>query len=326
MSGLIALEVRVTKACNLRCTHCSVDAGEAEYDELRRSEIKDILTQAKEMGAVYVTFTGGEPLLRGDITKLIKFATSIGLKPNIDTNGILLTPEKAEALKRAGVEVLQVSIDGREEVHDRIRGEGAFKAAIKGIENALTAGLHVNINFTLSKANLEEVEHVVMIAQALGVQSLSLERFIPAGRGSMEMALSPQEFRQALSRFFNLARFVQVKLTTTDPLRVLVDERLARAYEKEMRYRICGGCTAGIAALTVSYDGEVYPCPKLEISLGNIRKKSLEEIWESSELLWKLRSREFECSGCRYINLCGGCRAASFAHKNLFGKDPQCWM
>ncbi len=326
MSGLIALEIRVTKACNLKCSHCSVEAGEAEHDELGRSEIKDILEQAKELGAVYVTFTGGEPLIRSDITKLIKYASSIGLKPNIDTNGTLLTAEKAEALKRAGIEVVQISIDGREEVHDRIRGEGSFKAALAGVENALNAGLHVNINFTLSKANLEEVEHVVVLAQTLGVRSLSLERFVPVGRGSQEYELSPQEFRQALRRFFSLANFVGVRLTTTDPLRVLFDERLIKLYEEEMKHRVCGGCTAGIAALTVSYDGEVYPCPKLEVSLGNIRKTSLRDIWENSELLWKLRSREFECSGCRYINLCGGCRAASYAKGNLMSRDPQCWM
>ncbi len=326
MTGLIVLEVRLTKACNLRCRHCSVAAGEASYDELGTGEVKALLREARDMGAYYVTFTGGEPLLRRDLTRLVSFSSSLGLKPNLDTNALLLNREKAERLREAGLEILQVSLDGTRETHNYIRGEGAFEGAVRGIKAALASGLRVNLNFTVSKLNFNEIAEVVAIAEELGVSSLSMERFIPTGRGKSDYALSSQEFREAMERFFSLASEVDIKLTTTDPLRVLIDSTIVEHYREEMKHRICGGCTAGIAAVTVSYDGEVYPCPKLEVSLGNIRKESIRDIWEKAELLERLRRREFDCHTCSFINICGGCRAASYAQDNLLGRDPQCWL
>ena len=328
-SGLYAVEIRVTKACNLRCAHCSVAGGEAAHDELGTSEIKLLLEQLADMRVPYVTFTGGEPLLRMDVVKLIGFASSLGLRPNLDTNGMLISPAKAERLKEAGIDLVQVSIDGSQETHEKIRGQGSYAAALRGAREVVKAGIPLHINFTLSKLNINDLEAVAETAESLGARSLSLERFIAIGRGSgmAGQALSREEFREAMLRFFSLAERTQVKLITTDPLRVLVDRALVERYRDELSRRVCGGCTAGIAALTVSYDGEVYPCPKLPVSVGNIREQSIEEIWQESEVLEALRAREFKgrCGTCELVNLCGGCRAEAFARGDYLGEDALCW-
>ncbi len=328
-SGLYAVEIRVTKACNLQCRHCSVAGGEAAKDELGTSEIKHLLEQLAELRVPYVTFTGGEPLLRRDAIKLIAFASSLRLRPNLDTNGMLISQVKARRLKEAGIDLVQVSIDGSQETHERIRGQGSYAAAIRGAREVVKAGIPLHINFTLSRLNIHDLEAVVEVAESLGARSLSLERFIAVGRGSAmaEQALSREEFREALLKFFSLAERTQVKLITTDPLRVLVDRALVERYRDELSRRVCGGCTAGIAALTVSYDGEVYPCPKLPISVGNVREQSIEEIWQESKVLGTLRARDFRgrCSTCELVNLCGGCRAEAFARGDYLGEDAMCW-
>jgi radical SAM protein with 4Fe4S-binding SPASM domain len=328
-SGLYAVEIRLTKACNLRCAHCSVAGGEAARDELGTSEIKHVLDQLAELRVPYVTFTGGEPLLRRDAIKLIAYASSRGLRPNLDTNGMLINPAKAKRLKEVGIDLVQVSIDGTEETHEKIRGQGSYAAAIRGAREVVRAGIPLHINFTLSKLNLSDLEAVVETASSLGARSLSLERFIAIGRGGAiaEQALSSEEFREALHRFFSLAEHTQVKLLTTDPLRVLIDRKLIERYREEMSRRVCGGCTAGIAALTISYDGEVYPCPKLPLSVGNVREQSIAEIWQGNETLAALRAREFKgrCGECELVNLCGGCRGEAFARGDFLGEDTMCW-
>ena len=328
-SGLYAVEIRVTKACNLRCAHCSVAGGEAAHDELGTSEIKQVLEQLADMRVPYVTFTGGEPLLRRDVVKLIAFASSLGLRPNLDTNGMLISSAKAERLKEAGIDLVQVSIDGSQETHEKIRGQGSYAAALRGAREVVKAKIPLHINFTLSRLNINDLEAVVETAESLGARSLSLERFIAIGRGSgmAGQALSRDEFREAMLRFFSLAERTQVKLITTDPLRVLVDRALVERYRDELSRRVCGGCTAGIAALTVSYDGEIYPCPKLPVNVGNIREQSIEEIWSGGEVLEALRAREFKgrCGTCELVNLCGGCRAEAFARGDYLGEDALCW-
>jgi len=327
--GLYAVEVRLTRACNQNCIHCSVSGGRPAGNELATPEIFSILAEMAEMGVPYITFTGGEPLLHPDLLKIVEKAASLGLIPNLDTNGTLLTEEVALKLKEAGLDRVQVSLDGTEGTHDRIRGEGSFKEAVRGIKNAVGAGLKTSVNFTVSGLNLRELEAVADLAQGLGADTLSLERFISTGRGQTSgiPPLEPREFREVLIELYGLQARFKIKLTTTDPLRVLVLEDLQKEYADEMERRICGGCTAGIAALTVSFDGEVYPCPKVPHPLGNIREESLFKLWVENMALEPFRMRTFEgkCKTCPLLNICGGCRAEALARGEIFGEDPLCW-
>lgn len=325
--GLYLVEIRLTKACNLACRHCSVSAGDGGEDELTTGEIKDLLNSLKEMDVRYVTFTGGEPLLRTDLHEIIEYAEGLGLSTAMDTNGILLSSEMVDALKKAGLRHVQVSIDGVEETHDSIRGKGSFEKAVTGVKNSVAAGIRTTINFTVSGHNMNEVEDVVRIGEELRVDLVSMERFIPTGRGqAMEGAdLSSGEFKDVLEGFFSLGERYSIGLNTTDPLRaVVLGDDPNRCLD-----RICGGCTAGIAGLTVSFGGVVLTCPKVPVSVGNIKDRSIEEIWLENQALTPLRTRQFKgrCQTCPMINLCGGCRAAALARSgDWLEEDPQCWM
>ncbi len=329
VQGLYTAEIRLTRACNLSCRHCSVRAGEAGLNELTSKEVKNLIAQLAEMDARYLIFTGGEPLLREDVAELTQFAASRGLRVSIDTNGVLLSKEKSRDLRRAGVSTIQVSIDGSRKTHDYIRGKGAFEKATEGISNAVSEGLYTSVNFTVSRLNQKELPPVIQFSKSLGAKALTMERLAPVGRGSnlKKEAQSPEEFKESLKILFNET---DLKTNSTDPLAVFMKKEVLKSYREEDLFdRIRGGCTAGIAALTISSDGEVYPCPKLELSCGNVRDSGLKVIWLESPVLKKLRFRELKgtCGICRWKNLCGGCRAVAQAYSgDCLNQDPGCFI
>lgn len=326
--GLYTAEIRLTKECNLRCIHCSARAGSKGDFELGTEETKEILRQLAEMGALYVVFTGGEPLLRKDLIELVKHSVVLGLRVSVDSNGTLLSAEKASMLKDAGVSTVQVSIDGSEKLHNAIRGDGAFERAVEGLTNSVAAGIYTTINFTISKINMGEIPDVVRLAEEIGVSGLTTERFAPIGRGNRikEELLQPEEFKKSLEEIFA----ADIRSRCTDPLGVLLRPNVKNSYtSEELRRSIRGGCTAGIAAITISYDGEVYPCPKLEVSCGNIRDRPLLDIWLESDALKPLRYRRLKgrCKDCGLKNICGGCRAVAYAvHGDYLQADPTCFI
>lgn len=327
--GLYTAEIRLTKNCNLSCRHCSVNAGPSEETFLELDSVKEFLDQLAKMEVPYVVFTGGEPLLYEDLPELVEYASRLGLHPSVDTNGSLLSRDLAKSLKDGGVEVIQISLEGSKNTHERIRGKGSFEKALKGIENALEAGLYTTINFTISRLNKDELPLLIELAKKLGVQRVSMERLAPIGRGerlSKEL-LSPEEFRMSLITLFQVQ---DMQVSSTDPLALFLKKKVLERYsEDDLNSRICGGCTAGVAALTISYDGEVYPCPKLEISCGNAKNQSLMDIWYGSPVLQDLRYRRLRgrCEPCRFRNLCGGCRAVAHgATGDHLGSDPTCFI
>jgi radical SAM protein with 4Fe4S-binding SPASM domain len=328
-TGLYTAEIRLTKACNLSCKHCSVKAGRKEKDELKTEEIANLIDQISRMGALYVVFTGGEPLLQKDLPFLVETAISEGLRVSIDTNGTLLTMKNARALKKAGVSTIQVSIDGVKETHESIRGQGTFEKTLEGISHALNEGIYTTLNFTVSRLNQDDLPEVIKLSKNQGVNALTMERFTPIGRGKEieDFHQDPQEFKKSLEV---LLAAEGIKTNSTDPLAVFLKDKIIASYSKEaLKERIYGGCTAGVAALTISYDGEVYPCPKLEISCGNIRASSLQDIWENSGVLKTIRFRRFKgrCGGCEWKNLCGGCRAVAQAvNGDYLSDDSTCFI
>lgn len=327
--GLYTAEIRLTRACNLSCRHCSVAAGKKAENELTTGEVKSIIDELSDMGALYVVFTGGEPLAHPNILNLVDYAASKGLRVSIDTNGALLSKEKAKALKKAGVSTIQVSIDGTKQTHDSIRGGGSFEGAVSGIENSLKEEIYTTINFTVSRLNQNDLGKVIELAKNLGVSALTMERFAPAGRGAglKDMLQSPEEFRQSLEVLFSADG---IRVNSTDPLAVFVKNGALKRYSnKELEHRICGGCSAGIAALTISYDGEVYPCPKLEVSCGNVRQSALLDMWLKSKVIEEIRFRRLNgrCGSCAWKNLCGGCRAVAYAQSgDYLAEDPTCFI
>jgi pseudo-rSAM protein/SPASM domain protein len=342
----------VTKQCNLYCDHCyaAADTGTAP-GELTTAEGTRLLDDLAEFGVPVVLFSGGEPLVREDLLDLVAHAADRGLRPVLSTNGTLLTPERAAALRDAGLQYAGVSVDGMPARNDAFRGrEGAFDAAVRGIETCLDAGLKTGLRYTVTEHNADDLEPVIDLLVDLGVDRFCVYHLDYGGRGGgiRDVDLSPDRRRDLVRRLCDLTRAYHDRGEEIETLLVgnyadaayLVEyarERLGRdAVRRIAAYlRTNGGDPTGERVADVDYQGNVHPTQFWQdYALGNVRDRPFGAIWsdESNPLLARLRERpdglEGRCGDCRYREICGGgSPLRSLAvHGDPFAPDPQCYL
>lgn len=307
--------------CNLICTHCSSNADRHGPVGYTTAEAQDILCQMANIGVVDVAFSGGEPLLRRDLEDLIRFAREKGLSAGTSTNGYALTRRRAHSLKAAGLDRLQVSLDGTREAHERVRGKGAFDKAVTAIQRSLEAGLRTHICFTAMRSNAHLLPEMLDLALKLGVAGFNLSQFVPTGRGAAAEGLEPQMAKQLIKIWLDAkARHPALHLTAHS-------SGLAALSPDAEHCR--GGCQAGISIGCITPDGDVTPCVMFPLSLGNLRDRELAEIWLASPIVSALKSRAVggACASCPHRIACGGCRAAAWAITgDMMAEDPYCWL
>ena len=181
---LVAWET--TRACNLACKHCRAAAVNKPYEgELDTQAAFRLMDQIAEVGQPIVILTGGEPLLREDIFDIARYGTDKGLRMVMAPNGTLITPQIAEKMAASGIRRISASIDGAtKEFHDKFRGvDGAFDAAIRGIEYVKAAGIEFQINTTITKTNLDQIPRILELAEELGAVAHHIFLLVPTGRG-----------------------------------------------------------------------------------------------------------------------------------------------
>lgn len=323
----------VTNQCNLKCIYCYRDAGVELPGELSTIEGMKLMSEAKALENKVFILSGGEPLIRNDIFELAKYGTDIGLHLFLATTGLLLSEDVARRLRLAGVKGVSITIDGyHHETHDRVRGvRSSFKKAMKGIRNALNAGLSVQVNITALKLNYLEIPNIIVEMDRLGVSFIHVFNLIPTGRGDKidSLALSRREQEILLKNLLIIQNNVGVliKPTCMPYYWALMQEAKPAFYDKFFRI-YPKGCIAGVNYAYVSPVGDVAPCPYMPLFLGNIRHESLKEIWNNSIILRRLRDSsglKGSCGACRYRDVCGGCRAKALLYLGDFmEEDPSC--
>jgi MoaA/NifB/PqqE/SkfB family radical SAM enzyme len=253
------VSIEVTRACGCNCDHCLIKEGEGE---LETEEIKRVVDEALDLGASIITFTEGDPLLREDIFELIRYVDPERAVVNIFTPGLEMTPETARKLKEAGLYNILIGVYSTDpEVHDRIRGvSGAHEKAVEAIKMALDAGLLVTMSVHVKGDGVSEIFDLYEFAKDLGVHEFSIWEGIPK---SAEECLSRID-RETILRFYR-----KVNRTPGGP-RVFA----STYFEGEML-----GCMAGRRWIHVGVDGGARPCPYLGEDWGNVRDRSLKEIW-----------------------------------------------
>jgi len=257
--------IAVMKACPNDCIHCSAPSRQGQI--LESSLVKSALSQALDMGSYLITFDGGEPMLRHDLPELVSSVDARAVAASF-TSGYHLSAERARERKQAGRYAVRISIDSpREEEHDRIRGRaGAYGDALSGVKNALEAGLLVDLFMVTSPHNIDLLEEAFSLASDLGVHELSLYEIVAVGRWATHES-------EVLSDgdVLRLERFHKDKNRSEGPRVTALPYLLG----PEMF-----GCFAGRRWIHVDGDGEALPCAYMPLSFGNIRDKSLKEIWK----------------------------------------------
>jgi radical SAM protein with 4Fe4S-binding SPASM domain len=276
-------------------------------------------------------FTGGEPFLRQDLFAILDYVRKCGFSTSLMSNGTLIDGDMAWRIKEAGVSDVQISLDGLEPTHESLRGKGSFQRTLTGIRNLVAQGVEANINLTVSGLNMNETGELVRLAEELGVSAIAFSRLVPTGRGKnlSSEALTCEEVAHFYDELRGFKDNSKVVVTSRDPLSAIADME-GEIPQTEMPI---SGCAAGIFGVTITADGTVMPCRRMDLPVGNIKETSFRELWVESPVLWSLRRREDYqggCESCRYWAVCRGCRAIALArarangHEDYLGPDPQC--
>lgn len=322
---MVAFEV--TRKCNLSCLHCRASASPSfSEDELSLIECKRVLEEISTFSSPTIILTGGEPLLREDLLDLISFGTGIGLRMVLATNGTLLDTPLVGRLKENGIRRVSLSLDGKDaSSHDSLRGcGGAFQSVIAASEIMRREGLPFQINTTVTKFNEGELEEIYRTVFRLGAVAWHVFLLVPVGRGSSLKGkeLGALEYEKVLRwlRKKEEEGRIEVRVTCAPHYNRIVTESGGSIKG--------GGCLAGRHFLFVSHVGIAQPCGYLEVNCGDVRKESVKKIWERSEvfvMLRDLRNYRGKCGRCKYLKLCGGCRARAYeAYGDFLAEEPYC--
>lgn len=329
-----------TRACNLACRHCRASAQrEPAQDQLTTGEVMELIDQVAAFSSPIFIISGGEPLMREDIFDIASYATQQGLRTAISPNGTLITPEAVQAMVETGIRRVSVSIDGSSPArHDAIRGvHGAFDGAVRGIERLCHGGPPFQINTTVMRQNVDDLDALHELVISLGATAWHIFMLVPTGRGRIDDELTPQGYEKILNRIYDAA------LDSPIPLRVTCGPQfmrlmLTRKQEAETSPNIVGrergldrmsrGCLAGVGYCFISHRGDVYPCGYLPTLAGNVRDVPFEAIYQESSVFQRLRDLsqlEGKCGECAFVHRCGGCRARAFALTgNYMAEEPYC--
>jgi 12,18-didecarboxysiroheme deacetylase len=341
----------ITRRCNLKCLHCYAHARNIPFDnELTTMEGKNLIDDLAGFGVPVLLISGGEPLVRKDLPELAAYAVEKGMRAVISTNGTLITPQMADTLKKIGLSYVGISLDGMEEINDRFRGvKGAFRSALKGIENCKKAGIKVGLRFTINKINVGEIPDLFKLIEENDIPRICFYHLVYAGRGSklVEEDLSHEESRRAVDLIMDFTKKLHDQGKPKEVLTVdnhadgpyiylrLKKENPERAKEVLELLKMNEGNNSGRGIGCISWDGEVHADQFWRhYSFGNVKDRPFSEIWTdtSDPLMNKLKEKKKyakgKCGTCRWLDICAGnFRVRSEAVTgDIWAPDPACYL
>ncbi|MBI4215883.1 MAG: radical SAM protein [Chloroflexi bacterium] len=284
----------MTRQCNLHCPHCYLDAtSRLDEAELSSTEAVGVIDQIAELSpGAMVVFSGGEPLLRPDLPRLVNHASTRGLMSVLGTNGTLLDELAIRELLACGLAGTGISLDSATpDYHDAFRGaKGAWQKALAAMEACQRAGVPFQVQMSLTRGNLPQLEAMVELSSRLGAVAFNLFFLVCTGRGERLSDITPQEYDQALLALAQLQGWfpeIRLRARCAPQFTRLLAERNTSEAALPM------GCLAGSSYLRLTPEGEVTPCPYLPLVVGDLRWQNLADLWKSSRVLIELRRDEW---------------------------------
>ena len=321
------LQWHLSENCNLKCLHCYQENHkpiQLEFDKLViiYKQFKDLLNKKKMKG--HINITGGEPLCNPYLFKLLDLIKedSDFISFSILTNGTLINEKVAKKIKPYNPLYVQVSLEGGKKTNDYIRGKGTYKKIAEGIVNLRKENIFTSISFTATSLNYKEFPKVVRYARKYGVNNVWSDRFIPLGDSDKSLALNyeqTREYLEIMNKERNKLRNIKKNNTTIS---------MYRALQFQMTNDFAYGCTAGDTLLTVMENGDLVPCRRMPITIGNLFDRSMYDLYINSDVLKDLREKKIpdECINCEHSEVChGGLKCLTYAmYKDLNHKDYGC--
>jgi radical SAM protein with 4Fe4S-binding SPASM domain len=342
----------LTRTCNLKCVHCYTDSAAVKYpNELTTEQCKAVLDDLAEFKVPAVLFSGGEPMVRGDIFELAAYARNLGLHVVLSTNGTLIDREVAERFVELKFAYIGISLDSATAaIHDQFRGmEGAFKRTMQGFQHCVDVHQKVGLRLTLTRHTAQDLGRIFDFIEAAGINRACFYHLCPAGRGKDLSALTPKMARAAVDTIFDrtmelVERDKRVEILTVDNhcdgpylyLKMLREgHQRAQQVLEMLQWNGGGRYSSGVGIANIDFHGDVHADQfSMFRSFGNVKKRKFSEIWQdtSDPIMAGLKDRlpllKGRCAGCRFQEICGGSlRArAEVATGDPWGSDPACYL
>lgn len=335
----------VTRACALACVHCRASAiPRRDTHELTTEEGYRLIDQVRGLSDTPPLFvlTGGDPMRRPDLAKLVGHAANAGLTVALTPSGTAAaTRARLAELKDAGLSRVAVSLDGPTPLaHDafrRVKGSHAWTLRI--IEAALDLGLPLQINSTISRPTLPYLETMAEQMSRLPVTLWALFFLIQTGRGASLEQISASECERVLNFLYDLSLTSSFGIKTTEAphyQRVVWERERARlaaglpthAVERRRQLRAPRSVGDGNGFVFVDHLGNICPSGFLPVPRGNVRSNDLGTVYRTDEVFTRLRDANAlmgNCGRCRFRAICGGSRSRAFAATGaVMASDPLC--
>jgi selenobiotic family peptide radical SAM maturase len=322
-SPSFTLQWHITQACDLHCKHCydRSDRESLTLDEAVRvlDDLRSFCRSRNVQGAV--SFTGGNPLLHPYFTEIYRAAVDRGF-----STAILGNPaprERIEELIRIQMPThFQVSLEGLREHNDGIRGAGHFDRIMQFLAVLKELNVSSMVMLTLTSGNMDQV---VPLAGLLRDRTdiFHFNRLALFGEGARLRLPDRGRYRKFLEDYLTAAETNPVMGTKDNLINVIRHEKGQDLFGGCTGY----GCGAAFNFISLLADGEVHACRKLPSPIGNIRKQSISEIYDSGHAK-RYRLGPSSCAGCALRVACGGCLASAMSHGlDIFKeKDPFCFL
>ena len=323
--GLLA---ELTYACPLHCPYCSNPLNLGDYrEELTTQQWQRVVAEARDLGVLQLHLSGGEPLQRRDLVDIVRFASGQGLYTNLVTSGSGLSPRRAELLRAAGLDHVQISIQADERaLSDRIAGMPSFERKLAAARLVKQLGWPLTLNVVLHRHNIDRIGRILDLAAELGADRIELANTQYYGWAQHNRAaLLPS--RTQLERAEAAVRAARERLRDRMEMIYVIPDYYSR-YPKPCM----GGW--GRRQLTVVPNGDVMPCPTahtLPLPRASVREHPLAWIWECSPVFQRFRGTDWmpePCRSCARRDLdFGGCRCQAFQLTGDAARtDPVCHL
>jgi radical SAM protein with 4Fe4S-binding SPASM domain len=333
MKNQFYIQWHITNFCNLRCQHCYQDDFSKEND-LGWSELKkvsdNLLTTIREWDQkACIHLTGGEPFLKPELFPLLSDLNQQAMveELGIITNGLTIDQEMMQRLSGfSKLKKIKISLDGGDaKTNDSIRPKGTFDKVMRNLPLIKKIGkFEILFMFTVMKRNFKNLPSLFKLCQDLDIDGLIIERFIPLGRGREMMGevLSKEDWKEMIGMLLDFFPTVEEE----HPF--LPYQAFQISFDGKEPELLGAPCVVGVDGICIMPEGNVFPCRRFPISIGNLLETPLKKIWEESDLLEKLRKKENLKGKCRSCEMeeCRGCRSLALALTGDYHEeDPHCW-
>lgn len=308
------ISIEITRKCPNCCLHCSSSANAHCNEKMSYDKFKEIVLDAKELGANTICLSGGEPFLHSEIIEMIDFVHSCQLKCYVYTSGIVFdalgvpASLSKELIKHISDKVTKLIFNieaATEEIYDQVMGtKNCFKKMKKSVCETIQAGICAEAHFVPMAINIQEIDAVISLCKEMNISKLSFLRLVLHGRAIQNektISLTTEQYQKLRTHLLGIQNESELSIRIGVPL----------ALESS-----CHKCEAANGKLNIKYDGEVFPCEVFKnysmnsslqgVKPDNIYQKSLLDIYHNSKYLQLVRNVEKQFSEMKSCENCVG--------------------